>query len=256
MGVDKESGRGPLRDDAGVAKYRHEAIAAVLQVRVDPVTGAMVLSVLATRRRRAPYARQWALPSGPVEVDETIGQSARRHLAAKVDLAEVAHLEQLETLSDPGRDPYDRTIATAYVGLVPWTSDPALPAAAGWLAVDALPAMAFDHAAVVRHAVARMRAKLSYTNIGFALAPEEFTMAQLRDAYAAALGHEVNATNLQRILVRRGQLVATGSLSVPGSAGGRPGKVFRFATRGLTVTDPFATLRPAGAAGHGAAPGD
>ncbi|WOQ15927.1 NUDIX hydrolase [Raineyella sp. W15-4] len=247
MGVDKGPGRGPLRDDAGVAKYRHEAIAAVLQVRTDPATGTMMLSVLATRRRRAPYERQWALPSGSVEVDETIGQSARRHLAAKVDLAEVAHLEQLETLSDPGRDPYDRTIATAYLGLVPWTSDPELPATAGWLPVEELPAMAFDHAAVVRHAVARMRAKLSYTNIGFALAPEEFTMAQLRDAYAAALGHEVSATNLQRILVRRGQLVVTGSLSVPGSAGGRPAKLFRFTSRGLTVTDPFATLRPTGA---------
>lgn len=247
VGVDKGPGRGPLRDDAGVAKYRHEAIAAVLQVRTDPATGTMMLSVLATRRRRAPYERQWALPSGSVEVDETIGQSARRHLAAKVDLAEVAHLEQLETLSDPGRDPYDRTIATAYLGLVPWTSDPELPTTAGWLPVEELPAMAFDHAAVVRHAVARMRAKLSYTNIGFALAPEEFTMAQLRDAYAAALGHEVSATNLQRILVRRGQLVVTGSLSVPGSAGGRPAKLFRFTSRGLTVTDPFATLRPTGA---------
>ncbi|WP_416339529.1 NUDIX hydrolase [Raineyella sp.] len=244
--ADKGGGSGPLRDDAGVAKYRHEAIAAVLQVRPVSGTEAMALSVLATRRRRAPYARHWALPSGPVEVDESIGQSARRHLAAKVDLAEVAHLEQLETLSDPARDPYDRTIATAYLGLVPWTSDPALPANGGWLPVDELPAMAFDHAAVVSHAVARTRAKLSYTNIGFALASEEFTMAQLRDAYAAALGHEVSATNLQRILVRRGQLVATGSLSAPGSAGGRPAKLFRFTSRGLAVTDPFATLRPTG----------
>ncbi|WP_277872970.1 NUDIX hydrolase [Raineyella fluvialis] len=249
MGADKGWGSGPLRDDAGVAKYRHEAIAAVLQVRPDRGSEAPVLSVLATRRRRAPYEGSWALPSGPVEVDESIGQSARRHLAMKVDLAEVAHLEQLETLSDPRRDPYDRTIATAYVGLVPWTSDPPLPERAGWLPVDDLPVMAFDHARVVRHAVDRMRAKLSYTNIGFALAPEMFTMAQLRDAYAAALGHEVSATNLQRILVRRGQLVATGLVSAPGSAGGRPGKLFRFTGRELAVTDPFATLRPAGPQG-------
>lgn len=233
---------GPLRDAGGVAKYRHEAVAAVLQVR--PGEAGMVLSVLASQRRRPPYATQWALPSGPVEVDESIGQSVRRHLASKVDVSEVAHLEQLETLSDPGRDPYDRTIATAYLGLVPWTSDPGLPENAAWLPVADLPPMAFDHAAVVRRAVDRMRSKLSYTNIGFALAPAEFTMGQLRDAYAAALDHEVSATNLQRVLGRRGQLEETGRLSTPGSSGGRPAKLFRFSRQELEVTDPFATLRP------------
>lgn len=233
---------GPLRDRAGVAKFRHEAIAAVLQTR--PVEGRLVLSVLAWRRERAPYADHWALPSGPVEVDESIGQSVRRHLAAKVELSEVAHLEQLETLSNPLRDPFDRTIATAYLGLVPWDNDPVLPDNADWLAVGDLPRMAFDHAAVVGHAVVRMRAKLSYTNIGFALAPEEFTMSGLRDAYAAALGHDVGATNLQRVLRRRGQLETTGQQAPPGSSGGRPATLFRFSRRELEVTDPFATLRP------------
>ena len=33
-----------------------------------------------------------------------------------------------------------------------------------------------------------------------------FTIAQLRDVYAAALGYQVSATNLQRILTRRGDL--------------------------------------------------
>jgi len=41
----------------------------------------------------------------------------------------------------------------------------------------------------------RLRAKLSYTNAGFALAPETFTISQLRQLYAAALGHDVSATN-------------------------------------------------------------
>lgn len=233
---------GPLRDAAGVAKYRHEALGAVLQVRPSGI--GMSLCVLARRRDRDPYTGLWALPSGPVEVDESIGDSVRRHLAAKVCITELAHLEQLETLSTPGRDPFDRTIATAHLGLLPWTADPALPERTAWLPVDTLAAMAFDHDLIVQHAVARMRAKLSYTNVGFALAPEEFTMAQLRDAYAAALGHDVSATNLHRVLGRRGQLEATGGLRASGSAGGRPGKLFRFTHRHLEVTDPFATLKP------------
>ena len=50
----------------------------------------------------------------------------------------------------------------------------------------------------------RLRAKLSYTNVGFALAPPEFTISELRDLYAAALGHEVSATNLQRVFYDAG----------------------------------------------------
>lgn len=232
-----------LRDGSGVPVYRHEALAVVLQVR--PVLDRTpMLSVLAFRRSRDPYAGLWAIPSGPVEVDETIGDSVRRHLARRVELGEVAHLEQLETLSSPGRDPFQRTIGTAYLGVVPWTSDPQLPPEAKWLEVADLPEMAFDHARLVREGAERMRAKLSYTNIAFALAGPEFTMAQLRDAYAAALGHDISATNLQRILTRRGQLAATGGTTSPGNKGGRPAKLFRFVRHELEITDPFAVLRP------------
>lgn len=243
METRKSTASGPLRDAAGVAKYRHEALAAVLQVREGGDVGVR-LCVLARRRTRDPFAGLWALPSGPVEVQESIEASVRRHLADKVGVAELTHLEQLETLSTPGRDPFDRTIATAHLGLLPWTVEVELPEHAAWLPVDELPAMAFDHDGVVARAVERMRAKLSYTNLGFALAPAEFTIAQLRDVYAAALGHEVSATNLQRVLGRRGQLEATGGVQPPGAAGGRPGKLFRFARAQLEVTDPFATLKP------------
>lgn len=225
-----------------MAKYRHEALAVVLQVRQSE-DGAR-LSVLMLRRGRDPYAGAWALPSGPVEATETVGASVRRHLAAKVDLTQISHLEQLRTLSDPGRDPFERTIATAYLGLVPWTSDPELPDHGAWWPIGALPEVAFDHRPVIAEAVHRLRAKLSYTNIGFALAADEFTIAQLRRAYAIALDHEVSSTNLQRILLRRGQLEPTGEMSAPGEQGGRPAKLFRFTSRELEVTDPFAILRP------------
>lgn len=202
------------------------------------------LTVLAWQRDREPYGSCWALPSGPVAADETLGASVARHLAGKVDLDEIAHLEQLETRSDPGRDPFQRTIATAYLGLVPSTAQPGLPANAGWLDVSALPPMAFDHASIIESAVGRLRRKLSYTNLGFALAPDTFTISQLRDVYAAALGYELSATNLERVLHRRGQLTATGSTAASARSGGRPARMFRFSRHEAEVTDPFAVLRP------------
>ena len=82
----------------------------------------------------------------------------------------------------------------------------------------ACPRMAFDHGEIVLAGRERLRAKLSYTNLGFALAPPTFTISELRELYAAALGHEVSATNLQRVLVRRELLEETGERRASGRA--------------------------------------
>lgn len=242
-----------MADTREVPRFRHEALATVFRVAADWADPALSegtgetrsrLTVLAWQRSRPPYAHAWALPSGPVAGDETLGASVARHLASKVDLTTIAHLEQLETRSDPDRDPFQRTIATAYLGLVPATVRPVLPDNAAWLDAGALPTMAFDHASIVSSAIDRLRRKLSYTNLGFALAPESFTVSQLRDLYAAALGYDLSATNLQRVLQRRGQLEPTGETAPPTRTGGRPAKLFRFTRRTAEITDPFAVLRP------------
>lgn len=221
--------------------FPHEALAVVLQVR----DGA--LQVLLWERAREPELGAWALPGGALGPDETLEASIRRHLAAKVDVREVSHLEQLETRSDPDRHPEVRLVATAYLGLVPAGVDPALPPDTAWHPTDALPRTAFDHGSIALAGRDRLRAKLSYTNVGFALAPPTFTMSELRALYRAALGHDVSATNLQRVLLRRRLLDETGERRSPGRAGGRPAAVFRFRTQDLEVTDPFAVLRPPGA---------
>ena len=214
------------------------ALAVVFQVR----TG--VLETLLWERAKDPFVGAWSLPGGYLEPGETLEQSIRRHLATKVDVREVAHVEQLETLSDPRRHPNEWQVATAYLGLVPTGLDPELPADTAWHPVSRLPTLAFDHRQVALAGRERLRAKLSYTNIGFALAPPEFTVSELRDLYAAALGHDVSATNLQRVLLRRGVVETTGERRNPGRGGGRPAAVFRFRAPRLEVTDEFAVLRP------------
>jgi 8-oxo-dGTP diphosphatase len=216
----------------------HVALGVVLRVREQR------LQVLLWQRAKAPAKDAWALPGGYVEDRETLETSIRRHLKAKVDVRELTHLEQLETRSDPKRYPRERQLATAYLGLVPTDADPAVPGDTAWHQVDRLPTMAFDHGAITLAGRERLRAKLSYTNVGFALAPETFTIAELRDIYAAALGYDVSATNLQRVLLRRTLLEQTGDRREPGPSGGRPAALFRFRRRELEVTDPFAVLRP------------
>jgi ADP-ribose pyrophosphatase YjhB (NUDIX family) len=216
----------------------HVSLAVVLCVR----DGA--LQVLLWRRALEPFAGRWALPGGYLAPGETLEASIQRQLAEKVDVRELSHLEQLDTRSDPGRVPGEWQLATTYLGLVPTGADPRLPADTAWQPVDGLPATAFDHGAIVLAGRERLHAKLSYTNAGFALAPEVFTISELRDLYAAALGHEVSATNLQRVLLRRDVIEPTGARREPGPSGGRPAALFRFRARELEITDQFAVLRP------------
>lgn len=227
----------------------HEVLIAVFQVRRFPdASGALreepELGVLLWQRALDPQVGTWSLPGGQLRNDEDLTTSARRQLAEKVDVRKVAHLEQLSVFSDPDRVPGPRTIASTYLGLIPLTSDPQLPSDTAWHPVSDLPAMSFDHGVMVANAHARLAAKLSYTNIAFGLAPAEFSMSTLRDIYCAALGYEVDATNLQRVLARRNVLTRTGNTAPSGKAGGRPPALYRFTDSRLRVTDEFAALRP------------
>jgi len=231
----------------------HEVLAVVFQVR--QVTAAKraekpQLNVLLWERAQDPQKGAWSLPGGRLRNDEDLTTSVRRQLAEKVDLRELAHLEQLAVFSDPHRVPGTRMIASTFLGLVPSPARPELPPDTRWHPVSSLPLMAFDHGPMVAHARTRLVAKMSYTNIGFALAPKEFALSALRDIYGAALDYQVDATNLQRVLARRGVITATGTIAQSGRSGGRPAALYHFTDSQLRVTDEFAALRPPGPHGQ------
>lgn len=222
----------------GWPAYPHEALAVVLSVRDAR------LSVLMWRRAQPPYARRWALPGGSLAPDERLRESLQRHLATKVALRDIAYLEQLATHSATKRDPRGRVLATGYLGIVASDVHPELPDDTAWQPVDALPPTAFDHHHFVGAGIERLRAKLSYTNVGFALAPAEFSLSTLRDLISAALGYPVHPTNLARVMNRRELIEPTGTRAGSGPTGGRPATIYRFRSRELVVTDPFAVLKP------------
>ncbi|MGV9543956.1 NUDIX hydrolase [Nocardia beijingensis] len=234
------------RFPSGIAAGHAPADRAEGMLRRCPPDQRTELAVLLWERALDPQKGTWSLPGGRLDDDEDLDTSARRQLAEKVDVRELSHLEQLSVFSAPDRVPSPRRIASAYLGLVPLTADPHLPPDTAWHPVSALPDMSFDHRTVVDHARTRLAAKLSYTNIAFALAPDRFTMSTLREIYCAALGYDVDPTNLQRVLSRRKVITPTGATAAPGRAGGRPAAVYRFTDSGLRVTDEFAALRPPG----------
>lgn len=111
--------------------------------------------VLLIRRKHDPFAGQWAIPGGFVEMAESLEDAARRELQEETGVT-ATKLVQLHTFGAPDRDPRGRTISVAYLARVdpkrlkPRADDDA--ADVGWHPLHRLPALAFDHAAILVHA--------------------------------------------------------------------------------------------------------
>src|SRR5215467_1336089 len=126
---------------------------------------AHALAVLLVRRGEPPYRGRLALPGGFVRPGETLAQAAARELAEETALTPgVAHLEQLASYGDPGRDPRMRVVTVAYLTLAPGLPEPIAgtdAAAARWRTVDEVLGkplrLAFDHSAILADGLERAR---------------------------------------------------------------------------------------------------
>src|SRR6202171_4021178 len=117
-----------------------------LPVVLAPVAGK--LHVLRVRREEEPHAGMWSLPGGFMSGDERPEETAQRKLTEKTGVGAV-YMEQLQTYGDPKRDPRGWIPSVAYLGLIDAAVLREQESAARWFAVDGLPPLAFDHAAVI-----------------------------------------------------------------------------------------------------------
>lgn len=196
--------------------------------------------VLLVRRDEPAFGDKLSLPGVLVRADEAFVGAARRALATRAGLdARDWYLEQLGTFGDPGRDSRGRVVSVAHVALVR-TDDMQLVRGSGlrsidWMPVRSLPAetLAFDHADMLRVAINRVQAKLRYSWVAFQLLGEQFTLSELRAAYAAILDPSLlrlNTSNFKKAfadLFASGTLVPVGQRASSGRVG-RPGELYRF----------------------------
>jgi 8-oxo-dGTP diphosphatase len=187
------------------------------------------LCALAWWRDQAPYPHTWSMPGGFVQLDEDLPAAAERLLGERAGLADVrVHLEQLATYGYPDRDPRQRVVSVAYLGLAP-----DLPASTRaqveWRAVDDLTGtdqIAFDHRRILLDGVERARAKLEYSPLAAAFCPPEFTVAELRRVYEIVWGTPLDPRNFHRkVTGAEGFLVSTERTTT--RDGGRPARLYR-----------------------------
>ncbi|MSQ30725.1 MAG: NUDIX hydrolase [Dehalococcoidia bacterium] len=188
------------------------------------------LQVLLIHRTAEPERGKWALPGGRWDGSESLGQRAQRKLVEETGATDV-YLEQLFTRS--GLDHAQPSVAVAYFALVEASTvrlreEQEWPPA--WHAVADLPQLAFENNRVIEQAVARVGAKLDYTNIAYGLLPELFTLRELQATYEAILSRPLDRRNFRKRMLSAGIVEA-----VPGETrrhgAHRPAQLYRFTSK-------------------------
>lgn len=186
------------------------------------------LCVALARREREPFRSTHALPGGYVQADRDRDDldAAVRVLRDKAGI-ESPYLEQLATFAGAARDPRGWSVSIAWYALV--SADVIERAAHPGVRlepVDALPALPFDHARIVRAAVERVRGKSTYSSLPVHLCPERFTLPQLQAVYEAVLGEPIDKVGFRRKVAELGVLEA---IEGARQAGGphRPAQLYR-----------------------------
>jgi 8-oxo-dGTP diphosphatase len=183
--------------------------------------------------RRGPGRGRWAFPGGLVRVGELLDDAARRELHDSTGLSG-AYLEQLFTFGDPSRDPRTHVVSVAYMALIPEAQAVGTPcdkyATGKWYEVTRLPQLAYDHSLMAAYAVKRLKSKLEYTNIAYALLPREFTFAEFEELYSIILGRPLDRRNFRRSILAMGILKR-----LPHTRRGphRPAALYSFANQSL-----------------------
>ncbi|MWV42872.1 NUDIX domain-containing protein [Paenibacillus sp. HJL G12] len=131
-------------------------------------------------------AGKWALPGGFVNPDESAFQSAQRELREETGVDHI-HLEHFGVYDAPGRDPRGWIISNAHYAIVPEhqisnreanddASEVELFSIGHVLDLE----LAFDHAQIIRDAIAVIRQKLLESAVAKEFLPDEFTYSELQ----------------------------------------------------------------------------
>ena len=204
------------------------------------------LQVLLVRRpdhQNEPFPGLWALPGGFVDVeqDRDLDACALRKLREKTGVS-APYLEQLGSWGSATRDPRGWAATHVYFALIP-VEPVALEKGANaadvhWFPVvgnGVAPELAFDHAAILRAALERLRNKVEYTSLPAYLLPEEFTLSELQHAYEVVLERAIEKSAF-RTRVQAAGLVEPVATKRTGP--NRPAQLYRLKQPGKPVFFP------------------
>ena len=176
-------------------------------VAADPVIFTLhdrTLKVYLKRREKEPFTGKYELPGGLVLPNETAEQTLSRKLAQTLGKHDL-YFEQFHTFSAVDRDPRERAVSVGFIALVAHEHVSDLQ---HWHAVEKLPALAFDHAAIIRKAQTYLREHID-TLIVKQFLPAQFPLNRLQEAYEIIEGTKYDNRNFRKKMLTSGLVVET-----------------------------------------------
>jgi 8-oxo-dGTP diphosphatase len=240
MATQKHTGEADFLANYDPGRFERPSVAVdvvLLAVRAES------LATVAVRRDEHPFKDRWALPGGFVRMEESLDAAAARVLREKAGLTDI-FLEQLYTFGAPERDPRTRVVSIAYYALVDahrFAGVEKRDVTVGQIDVaprDAEDAqvrlvhggktlpIAFDHDRILTTAIKRIRGKVNYTPIAFALLPPSFTLYDIQRVYQTVLNKTLNKDSFRKTILGSGWIEPTGKMQA--QVGHRPARLYRL----------------------------
>lgn len=154
------------------------------------------------------YKNVGGLPGGLLGQQETAEQAARKHIINKTGIKSKAlYLEQVYTFTTINRDPRNRVVAVAYLGLIPWESltgsEKENTEQSWWCPINKLPKqLAYDHKEIIQIGLDRFRARITYSTLISHIMPKKFTLTELEEAYEDILHKKIDKRNFRKKMMR------------------------------------------------------
>lgn len=120
--------------------------------------------LLLIQRLNDPFKDYWALPGGFVDENEDLETAAKRELFEETDI-QLFQVKQINAYGNPNRDPRSHTISIAFMGEIDNLAEAKAKddaKAVKWFSIDELPALAFDHAEIIRDTIEKFIIKPAY----------------------------------------------------------------------------------------------
>lgn len=198
---------------------------------VDVVIISPRVESLAVLLEKSPDTRsreRWILPWDAPNGDESLADTAMRIARTSLGAAPAA-VEQIRAFGDTRRHPGDAELSVGFVAFVP-ENERALPdSGPAWFDLDAIPAVAPRHRAVIDAAFDVIRRWINQSPIAFRLLPPTFTLSELQSIYERLLGRPLHKASFRRALQAAYLVEPTDEWRSEGR--GRPAQLFRYAPK-------------------------
>ena len=188
--------------------YPRPSVAVDTAVLTVPDDGTLSVLLTATNATAGSAEPEWRLPGTFLHAGETLADAVLRALREKAGITGLRP-RQLHVFDAPGRDSRGWVLSVAHLDAVP-ASRIQLSDRTALAGVEALPALAYDHHAIVAAAVAALRAEYRRSPdpagllVSAALEGEPagaFTVRELRLLHERVLGERLVADTFRRAML-------------------------------------------------------